>query len=357
MAQPTEEELTEAQLQRFTSARPRIPDNILGDNLPRRLSSLPVASRNCGPARVDLGGLDVLPLELLQWILVRVDLLSLSIFRRVNLRAREVVDSIFEYQIITTHARDALRGSKAIGTSRWFSCKDLYDKLCTAECEGCGSFGGYLYLITCKRVCYGCFWEHSSYRPITHTEARRYYGCSRKVSRSLPSMRSLPGTYSEGARIHLTKMSLVDAEAAIQAGIALHGSSTAVSDYVERIEMERARRIDRRAIGKITMFLSCLFCWNRRSYCWYFNGIGDPVRFMAVVRTPTLDKATRKLEWGFFCKACQDEYGTQRFFRWVSDSKRIYTVDSFAAHLKERGKIEEKVTEGGVRLYHRPRPR
>ncbi|KAF7590952.1 hypothetical protein BBP40_002204 [Aspergillus hancockii] len=55
-----------------------------------------------------------------------------------------VVDSIPQYKAIIKHAPASLRGIISIGTGRWISCQDLHDKLCTAECDSCGDFGGYL---------------------------------------------------------------------------------------------------------------------------------------------------------------------------------------------------------------------
>ncbi|KAF2136590.1 uncharacterized protein K452DRAFT_237240, partial [Aplosporella prunicola CBS 121167] len=85
-----------------------------------------------------------------------LDLRTLTDFRCVNQRAMQVVDSIFPYNAIIKHVRNALRGILSIETGRWITCEALFETLCTPQCESCGAFGGYLYLITCKRVCYRC---------------------------------------------------------------------------------------------------------------------------------------------------------------------------------------------------------
>ena len=46
--------------------------------------------------------------------------------------------------------------SKTIHGILSITCEMLYYKLCTAECEQCGDFGSYLYILTYERVCSLC---------------------------------------------------------------------------------------------------------------------------------------------------------------------------------------------------------
>jgi hypothetical protein len=80
----------------------------------------------------------------------------------------------------------------SIGTGRWISCRDLYEKLCTAECDSCGDFGGYLYLITCRRVCFLCFTEEPDYLPLLRADAIRKFGLHNEHMARLPAMKTVP---------------------------------------------------------------------------------------------------------------------------------------------------------------------
>ncbi|CAG8886971.1 unnamed protein product [Penicillium egyptiacum] len=103
--------------------------------------------------------LEIVPLEILQMIVLRLDIRSMTHFRRVNRQARLVVDQIPQYKQIIVHMLASIRGCLSTRTGFSFSCQDLYDKLRTADCDSCGDFGGYLYLVTCRRVCFLCFTE------------------------------------------------------------------------------------------------------------------------------------------------------------------------------------------------------
>ena len=132
------------------------------------------------PAQFDLGILDRLPTELLHAILTGLDMRTLTDFRRVNLRALAVLDGVPEYRTIITHAPDLLRGVLSIQTAQWVTCKKLFSTLCNAQCEACGDFGGYIYILTCNRVCFLCFTESPAYLPISFRKASKDFGIAFK---------------------------------------------------------------------------------------------------------------------------------------------------------------------------------
>lgn len=72
-------------------------------------------------------------------------------FRRVSQRAIQMIDLIPQYRRIIRYTPASIQGCLSIGAGRLFSCQNLYEKLCTAECDICGDVGGYLYLITCRQ--------------------------------------------------------------------------------------------------------------------------------------------------------------------------------------------------------------
>src|SRR5690606_30564988 len=128
----------------------------------------------------NIGALSALPPELLEYILCQLDLCTLTDFRRVNRRATALVEFLPQYRAIT-HARNAPRGILSIKTGSWITCGALYDKLCTSGCERCGDFGGYLYLLTCKRVCFLCLSQDRLYLPLTPEHASRKFGLDHRV--------------------------------------------------------------------------------------------------------------------------------------------------------------------------------
>ncbi|PYI31663.1 hypothetical protein BP00DRAFT_307652, partial [Aspergillus indologenus CBS 114.80] len=147
-------------------------------------------------ARYGLGALEKLPLEILHLTLLALDMQSMTDFRRVNKKARLVTGSIPQYRRILAHAPAAIRGSLHLETARNFSCQALYDTLSTAECDGCGDFGGYLYLITCRRVCFLCLSEKTDYLPLSRKDVIRKFGLDTTHLARLPRMKSVPGRYS-----------------------------------------------------------------------------------------------------------------------------------------------------------------
>jgi hypothetical protein len=129
-------------------------------------------------------------------VLFQLDLRTLTDFRRVNQRGKQVTESIPQYKSITTHVRNVICGILSIETGRWTTCNTLYEKLCTAECEKCGDFGCSLYILTCKRVCFLCFLEDERFLPISHSHALRKFGVDHQILDTLHRMRSIPGIYS-----------------------------------------------------------------------------------------------------------------------------------------------------------------
>ena len=73
--------------------------------------------------------------------------------------------------------------------------------MCTAKCDTCGNMGQYLYLITCRRVCYFCFIQKEDYNVLLLTETMRKFGLKRQQVAELPALKCVPGYYS--SRIHI----------------------------------------------------------------------------------------------------------------------------------------------------------
>lgn len=75
----------------------------------RKLYALDNGKHSIVPART-LGDLEELPLELQQPVLAQLDVKTLTDFRRVNKRAMQVVDSLYQYRAIIRHGPVIIRG-------------------------------------------------------------------------------------------------------------------------------------------------------------------------------------------------------------------------------------------------------
>ncbi|KAG6884914.1 hypothetical protein C0993_007281 [Termitomyces sp. T159_Od127] len=256
-----------------------LDDFTLDDNLPDSQCQ-PDDDQLPHPPQASLGALQALPLELLGEILRKLDLQTLTYFRHVNRRAMRLVGSLPQYKAIRKHAYNALRGMMYIKTSQWITCETLYEKL------------------------------YTKHLPLRYLHAIRKFGLNRRILGTLPSMRSIPGTYSPIQRKVRAQITLVDSDCARRAGIALHGSVSAMEQYVSNISTAAPDPFD----GKS----------------------GNSFRLMAIVRTPWLDKSSQKLEWGFHCTGCQECYYSRPLH-----FRRKFTVDSFKEHLRKCGNIRD----------------
>ena len=287
----------------------------------------------------DLGVFDLLPLEIIQRLLAQFDLRSFVNFQYLNRKSRVVAESVPEYKIIAQYAANTLRAIITVGLGQRITCEMLYDKLCTEKCETCGDFGGYLYLLTCQRVCYTCFVDQKKFLPLRRTHATRKFGLDRQTLNDLPQMRSVPGRYSTKESNISDRILLIDHEAAHAAGIALYGSSTIMDVYIAAVLARKQREYAKRAIKR---------CGARppETEDPRDGHRENPLRFMAVVRAPVFIRVSQKVEWGFHCCGCTDLHdglylykGQEVENKHFINSKRLFTVSSFHEHVRKCGKI------------------
>lgn len=287
--------------------------------------------------KFSLGALDRLPWELLSAVLVHTDLQTLTNFRRVNQRAMDVVDSLPQYQAILVHIPNALRGILSIGTGHWITCQLLYDKLCTAECERCGDFGDYLYIVTAKRVCYLCFTENETFVLLKREDATLKFGLRRIELAYLPQMKSIPGRYGSSQRYQRAGLTLYDFESARNAGIAVYGSIEWMEMTVGLVESSKWARFNKRVARKAANPAAPTPHRPRTVSDIVDEHEFNPNRFMAIVRAPWLNPHTKISTMGFQCPAHIHYYGKPShpcYFR------RKFTAESFAEHIKEHGVIK-----------------
>ncbi|KAK3363868.1 hypothetical protein B0T25DRAFT_420136, partial [Lasiosphaeria hispida] len=142
-----------------------------------------------------------------------------------------------------------------------FSCETLFQALTREKCESCSLFGGYLCLLSCKRVCYFCFTTGKKYFPVSLTLAARQAKLQKKALSHLPQVLSLPGHYTASAKLSRYRMTLVDRQAL------LHLSDKAEEILNQRIDYATA----------------------------------EPRRYMSIVAASCLHLHDQMADWGLYC--------------------------------------------------------
>lgn len=310
------------------------PGYTLDENLPPLQPPPPLPSPKCNnTVQSHRNSLDVLSLELLHLVISQLDIRTLANFLWAGRSTLELVQSHPQYQAINTHARGALRGILAIGTGQGITCAMLYTSLCTANCQHCGEYGSHLYLLTCKRLCFRCFCQQKEYLPLQYSHAIRMFGLSRRDLESLPQMKSLPGTYSIKRRIRRDQLKLVDYESARNSGIKLHGSLDAMEEYVSNLSRQKAEMLQERNSATSSGSVS-----RRPPTVAPFDGqAGNPLRFMAIIKIPWLNRSSHVIEPAHYCLGC--EIFVEEFYPQNPHFRQKFTVYTFDAHLREYGSI------------------
>lgn len=283
-------------LHTFTYSNPGFSDCLLDDNLPNFAAPLGNGACHLEPNN-DAGAVDKLPLEMIYELLAHLDLETLMAFRRVNQRAKSLVDSFPQYRTIAMHARDTLRGALCIGLGSYISCKVLYAMLFVSTCASCGEFGSYAYLLTCSRVCFPCLVTNPIYLPISPRRAYQKFGLNKKATAHFPSMRALPGVYSPNEKKLTRSPTLIDFSTAQQARATVLPRNPSKADPFDA-------------------------------------GPGNPLRFVAIARIPWINTKFQEVERGFHCIGCKEI--TWPPFGW----RRKFTRASFGKHIREYGDIK-----------------
>ncbi|KAG4444330.1 hypothetical protein IFR05_000204 [Cadophora sp. M221] len=114
----------------------------------------------------ELGTLDRLPAKLMSMVLRSLDIRSFFYFRQVNRRARVLSTGLREYELVSKHGFEGLRGLLRAELAHCFTIDDLYRPLVTDKCSTCGAFGGLLFLFTAERCCFDCLQSSAHYRDL-----------------------------------------------------------------------------------------------------------------------------------------------------------------------------------------------
>ncbi|CAK7230061.1 hypothetical protein SCUCBS95973_007446 [Sporothrix curviconia] len=192
---------------------------------------LPALS-SCSAA--SLGQLDSLPVELMHMVLVLLDVQSLVRLSQVARAAKVAVDGLPAYEDLRQHIPDVL---VALGRTRMLHCHSvacLQDALRASppRCASClVSFGGFLFLPTCERVCFDCLCENRALRMTTPALARECFRLSAsQLAAGVPVLHTIPGSYSVRWHKHHPKVhKLVSVRQAKAHAAVVHGSAQAVA--------------------------------------------------------------------------------------------------------------------------------
>ncbi|GAB0132884.1 hypothetical protein EsDP_00001305 [Epichloe bromicola] len=285
--------LTPNQLQEYGYRKSTIIDHTLDDA--RLETRCPLDNgRHHGQPKHQVGRLDLLPAELIAEVLLALDIPSLTTFRRINRRAMSLVDSLRQYFVIFQHCPNILRAIVSID-AKHFDCATLFKTLLTTNCATCDRFGCYLYLITCKRVCYFCFTTNILYFPVSPKLATKHTGLSRRELKPLPHICSLPGRFTERNKLALGRIMLLDRQ--FLRNKASQTSTRKFDDSIWQLDLTTR----------------------------------EPRRYMSIITAPYFTSSGRSADWGFYCIKCIESKETAMHFR------NKYTEDGFADHMVRYG--------------------
>ena len=252
-------------------------------------------------SNVGLGSLDRLPLELLHDTLFRLDMHSVFKFRQINIRSRQMVDSLKQYQMVVSHGLNLLCALLRTRLAIVISLFDFYKALCTKACTHCGDFGGFISLLTWKRCCFKCLQEAPESQVQTLAAVRKQFHLTKVELDQLRSFKTLPGIYSMKESVHKSRIAIVSVQQAI---LACRRQPHALAQAYPA-SLKRNQKFS----------------------------------FMASCALPYYDKQTGKVEHGMSCAGCQlalekDIIGT-RGEKWAFEARdKVYARDSFLEHFR-----------------------
>ncbi|KAK0707034.1 F-box domain protein [Lasiosphaeria miniovina] len=157
---------------------------------------MPIATPFPQTSSTGLGSLDRLPLELLYDVLLRLDMYSIFNFRQTNLKSRETVDSLKEYQAVVSHGLSLLCALSRTRLAVSVSLSDFYREFCTKACTLCGEFGGFISLLPWTRCCFKCLQAAPETQLQPLAAVRKQFHLTKAQLDQLASFKTLPGTYS-----------------------------------------------------------------------------------------------------------------------------------------------------------------
>jgi hypothetical protein len=181
-----------------------------------------------------LGRLDILPIELLYMILGNVDFLYLTRLVCTSRQGQNLVTSFPAYVELILHAPETLAALSKMRILRLHRASALRSALHSDECSCCGSFGAFLFLLSCERCCFECISSKQALWALPRADAGKCFNLSAKQLKALPSARNLPGKYCVLFDISRSRpLQLVSVRATKELALQVHGSEAALMDYLQ----------------------------------------------------------------------------------------------------------------------------
>lgn len=268
----------------------------------------------------DLEILDRLPAELMSMILRELDIHSFFHFRQVNRRARLFSTGLHQYEMVSKHGLEGLRGLLRAELAHCFTIDDLYRTLITDRCATCGDFGGLLFLFTAERCCFTCLQSSTHYRVLPPSAfAKLAHMSLLRLKRLLgPSLRTVPGIYNMMGTPARRPMYLVLQEKTIQKLLAIG----AIGEH----EIQNFR--------------------HRREQ--------PHQRLMAATAYPWYSSNSAKLECGVSCKGCQ--VLLELLHHDSHDRDQVFSTRGFLSHFSQCVETQHlwAESEGGTRPVNEP---
>lgn len=265
-----------------------------------------------------LGILSRLPEELTLMILRELDILSYLRFRRVNNRARSITTASREYKTVVKHGLQGLKPLLKAELGQVFTIAHFYQTLVSNQCEFCGKFATFLYLITCQRCCFTCLQIsvdlHVLPIPVPKVFAKAVHSSSKEIEKMCgPKLRVVYGKYSLQPWPSVKRPRYL-----VQA-----------KPVVEKLRsLDSSRRIPKSVLSHQPQGQS--HDEIRHDFCY---------RYMAAAAFPWYDLSNDRVEPGVNCKGCQfrvEEYERTNRLQdppWgFNDRDRVYSREEFLCH-------------------------
>ncbi|KAH6954566.1 hypothetical protein DER45DRAFT_570704 [Fusarium avenaceum] len=268
-----------------------------------------------------LGILGRLPDELVLMILRELDIVSYLRFRGVNSRARSIATNSKDYKTVVKYGMRGLKALLKVRLGHVFTITGLQQVVVSHECEFCGKFATFLYLITCQRCCFTCLQISSELRTIPIPVPKEFVKAVKKTAGDIegvcePKSSVVHGKYSleTWPRVIRPKR-LAQARPAIEKLQSLDGSRRIPKRVLDHLPEHQVR-------NEAT-----------HHYCY---------RYMAATALPWYDASQDQLELGVSCKGCQfrlEEYvretNTSLEPPWgLNDRDRVYSTEEFMCHFR-----------------------
>jgi hypothetical protein len=253
-----------------------------------------------------LGTLGQLPQELLANIFLSLDIRTLTKCRQVNLRLRQAVDYLQEYQIICTHGLNALCALLRTRLARNVTLHAFYQALCSRRCELCTSFALFVFLPTWRRCCFFCLQSgHMELQMQNISVIRKHLPISGVALGKLPSFKTLPGTYTMEESAWKDRITLVPVEQTVEAALK------------QQHELGRSDPFRFRQDRRLTFMSSCALPYYDRQSRTTQHGVSCAGCQLYIERS--IDLGAMGGKWAY--KARDIIYGTDNFFNFLEHFK------------------------------------